>query len=92
MDGPREHYAKWNKSVRERQIPWFLSYVEFHEQTELTRKRETDSEGGGWQLVGGGRLGGGGIERKGKRTHGHEQQWGDCSGEGCIRGINGNGN
>ena len=22
MDGPGEHYAKWNKQVRERQIPY----------------------------------------------------------------------
>ena len=28
----------------------------------------------------GGRLGGGGIERKGKRTHEHGQQCGDCGG------------
>ena len=34
-----------------------------------------------------GELGGGGIEQKGKRTHGHRQQGGDCKG---IRGINGN--
>ena len=26
-------------------------------------------------------LGGGGIEQKGKRTHGHGQQCGDCRGE-----------
>ena len=34
---------------------------------------------------------GGGIEQKGKRTHGHEQQCGDCEGEGVIMGINSNG-
>ena len=28
-----------------------------------------------------GRLEGGGIEQKGKRTHGHGQQYGDCWGE-----------
>ena len=27
------------------------------------------------------RLGGGGIEQKGKRTHGHGQQYGDCGGD-----------
>ena len=32
MDGPGEHYAKWNKPVRERQIPWFNSYMESNEQ------------------------------------------------------------
>ena len=44
MDEPREHCAKWNKPGRERQIPWFHSYVWSNEQTELTRKIETDSE------------------------------------------------
>ena len=43
MDGCGEHYAKWNKSVKERQIPWFHSYVESNEQTELTSKIKTDS-------------------------------------------------
>ena len=28
----------------------------------------------------GGRLGDREIEQKGKRTHGHGQQWGDCGG------------
>ena len=37
------------------------------------------------------RLGGRGIEQKGKRTHGHGQQSGDCWGLGGIRGLNGNG-
>ena len=41
--------------------------------------------------VGEGRLGGGGIEPKGKRTHGHGQQCGDCWGKRSIRGLNGNG-
>ena len=26
-DGPREHYAKWNKPVRERQIPYDFTYI-----------------------------------------------------------------
>ena len=43
-----------------------------------------------WQLLGGG-VGGGGIEQKRKRTHGHGEQCGDCWGEGGIRGLNGNG-
>ena len=44
-------------------------------------------------VSGRGRLRGGGIEQKGKRTHGHEQQCGDCWGGGGrgIKGINGNG-
>ena len=27
MDGPREHYAKWNKPVRERQLPYDLTHM-----------------------------------------------------------------
>ena len=42
-------------------------------------------------VVEGGRLGGEGIEQKGKRTHGHGQQCGDCWVVGAIRGLNGNG-
>ena len=40
------------------------------------------------QLVGGW-LGDGGIEQKGKRTHGHEKQCGDCSGG--IKRLSSNG-
>ena len=39
----------------------------------------------------GGELGGGGIEQKGKQTHGHGQQCGDFWGMGGIRGLNGKG-
>ena len=42
MDGTGEHYAKWNKPVRESTI-WFHSYVESNEQNILTNKVETDS-------------------------------------------------
>ena len=28
MDGPRRFYAKWNKSVRERQIPYDFTYMQ----------------------------------------------------------------
>ena len=43
MDEPREHYAKWNKPVRERQMPYDYTHVESNEQNELTSKIETDS-------------------------------------------------
>ena len=43
MDGPGEHYAKGNKPVTERQIPYDLTHKKSHEQTELTGKTETDS-------------------------------------------------
>ena len=32
-----------------------------------------------------------GLNKKGKRTHGHGQQCDDCQGEGSIREQNGNG-
>ena len=35
-------------------------------------------------------LGGGGIEKKGKRTHGCGPQCGDCGGARAIRGLNDN--
>ena len=37
----------------------------------------------------GGSLEGGGIEQKGKSTHGHGQQCGDC-GRAGLRGLNSN--
>ena len=40
----------------------------------------TASWGGGW-------LGHGGVEQKGKSTHGHGQQWGDCWGKEGIKGL-----
>ena len=44
MDGPGEHYAKWNKPFRERQIPYKIVLIlESNEQTELTSKTVTDS-------------------------------------------------
>ena len=60
-------------------------HVESNEQTELTSKTETDSEvESRWQRVGGGAgaVEGGGMEQKGKRTHGHGQQCGDFWGAG----------
>ena len=43
-----------------------------------------------WKLVVG-KLRGGRIEQKGKRTHGYGQQCGDFRVEGSIRGLSGNG-
>ena len=42
MGGPGEHYAKWNKPVRERQIPYDFTYM--WKQTELTSEIETNSQ------------------------------------------------
>ena len=55
MDGPGEHYAKWNKSVRERQVPHDLMRM-----WNLMNKLKTDKQNrdrlteAGWQLWGGG--------------------------------------
>ena len=38
-----------------------------------------------------GEVEGRGIEHKGKRTHGHRQQCGNCLGEEGVRELNGNG-
>ena len=52
MDGPRGHYAKWNKSDIERQIPYDFSYVEDlknetnKKQKEIHKYRE---QTGGYQ-------------------------------------------
>ena len=43
MDGPRGHYDRWNKSVRERHIPCNFIYVGSKEQNKWTNKIETDS-------------------------------------------------
>ena len=42
MDRPEEHYAKGNKPVRERQIPYDFTHM-WISWTELTRKMGTDS-------------------------------------------------
>ena len=82
MDGPGEHYAQWNKPVREWQIPYDFTHVQ-----NLTKKvnqqetwGQTHRHRAGWQLEMGGGLGGEGIEQKGKRTHGHGQWCVDCWG------------
>lgn len=36
------------------------------------------------------RLGGGRIEQKRKKAHGHGRQGSGCLGEGCMGGLNGN--
>ena len=54
----------------------FHSYVESSKQTELINKIETDSQMESRMTATGGRLGDGGTEQKGKRTHGRRQQCG----------------
>ena len=43
VDGPGEHYAKWNKPVRERQVPYDLTHMRNLMNIKLTHKIETDS-------------------------------------------------
>ena len=83
MDGPGEHYAKWNKPIREKQILYDFTHVESNEQTELISEIETDA----WtesRMAAMEGWGGRGIKQKGKRTHGHGQQRGDYGGR---RGV-----
>ena len=54
--------------------------MDSNEQIELTRKMKTDSQMESRMTAGVGRLGGGGMEQKGKRTLGHGQQCGVCWG------------
>ena len=62
-----------------------------NQQTELTSKIETDLMMESRMTAKlGRRLGVEGLEKKGKRTHGHGQQWGDCGGD-TVRGLSGNG-
>ena len=41
MDGHEEDYAKWNKSVRERQIPYDFTYM-WNLMTNWTNKQNRD--------------------------------------------------
>ena len=41
MNWPGEHYAKWNKPVRERKVPYDLTHMESNEQTKLTSNMVT---------------------------------------------------
>ena len=44
MDGPEEYYAKWNKPVRERQVPYdFTPMWDLLKKVQLTNKIGTDS-------------------------------------------------
>ena len=65
--------------------------MESNEQTELTSKIETDSEMESRMTAMRGGLEGGGMEQKGKRTHGHRRQCGDRWGMDGIRALSGNG-
>ena len=46
MDGPRDYHTKWNKSEKERQIPYDITYMWNlkYNTNELIDKTETDSQ------------------------------------------------
>ena len=46
MDGPRDYHTKWNKSERERQIPYDITYMWNlkYDANELIYETETDSQ------------------------------------------------
>ena len=43
MDGPGDYYAKQNKLLRERQIPYYLTYMWTLEQNKLMNKIEPEA-------------------------------------------------
>ena len=75
IDGPGEHYAKWNKQVRERQIP-----CDFTHMWNLMNKQNKQGKWGQTQMESRmtaseeGRR----IEQKGKGSHRHRKQYDDC--------------
>ena len=86
MDGSGDHYAKWNKPVSERQIPYDLTYEQSNEQNKLTNKIEPETwkhgtlwtwPDGRWEGDNGGKKGKGLDKEHLWMTHGHRQQCGD---------------
>ena len=57
MDGPWGHYAKWNKSDRERQIPYDLTYTQnvkhthTHTHTHTNKLNDTENRLANWWLT-----------------------------------------
>ena len=82
MDGPREHYAKWNKPVKERQIPYDFTH-KWNLTTNLTNKQNRErlidgEQEDGW---GGGGHGVKGLSKKEKGLTDMDHT-GDCRGSG----------
>ena len=90
MDGPGEHFVKWNKPIGERQIPYDFTHVESNEQT--TNKQNRDRLIVGEQMTASGRvrLGVGGIEQKKKKDSWTRTTVWWLLGGGDIRGLKGN--
>ena len=46
MDGPGAHYAKWNKPVRERQVPYDFTYTwNLMNKENLKKTKEKQTHG-----------------------------------------------
>ena len=91
MDGPGEYHAKWSKPVIEDKHHYDFTHMWtlMNKLNQQAKQRQTHRWRVGTHLVGG-KWEGGGIEQKGKRTHGHGQQCGDYRGQG-IKELHGNG-
>ena len=84
MDRPEEHYAMWNRPVREKQIPYDFTYM-WNWMNKLNKQRRDRLVESRLTALGvGGRLWGGGTKQKGKRTHG--QVWW-LQGGGVYKGV-----
>ena len=81
MGGPREHYTKGNRPVKERQMPYGFTHMwtlmnklnYLGKWGQIHREQDDSYEG---------RLEDGGVEKEGKRTHGRGQHCCDCWGVG----------
>ena len=60
MDGVREYYAKWNKTVREKQLPYDFTHMWYlmNKMNKQNRDRLTDRAGWHllWETGGGGKI------------------------------------
>ena len=57
MDGPRGHYAKWNKSDRERHIPYDFTYI-WHLNNKINKQKEQKQTRGYREQTDSGQMGG----------------------------------
>lgn len=44
MDGAREHYVKWNKSVRERKIPYDFTHMQNLRNKQAKGRKEGEKQ------------------------------------------------
>lgn len=60
-------------------IPVWTNWTSKQSRGRLIDRQQDDSYGG--------QVGNGGVEQKGKKNHGHGQQYGVCSGGGGYKGV-----